>query len=165
MDLFVELSKPVGHLVINYSEGRLREAALLQAINMKLQLLVIACLIVLSSALAAKGPSRLESGLSHSSRINNFGLTARDDDFYICFKKSNLLLAPQYLTFSISLIPLSQQSSHTPLPLSLLSQHLHFHSTSSTTTAPPPLPQHLLHFHSNSLSFTFKGLHEPSSYN
>ncbi|KAF2346697.1 hypothetical protein FHG87_022547 [Trinorchestia longiramus] len=83
----IKSSKPVGHLVINYSEGRLREAALSIAINMKLQLLVIACFIALSSALAAKGPSRLESGLSHSSRINNFGLTARDDDFYICFKK------------------------------------------------------------------------------
>ncbi|KAF2346696.1 hypothetical protein FHG87_022546, partial [Trinorchestia longiramus] len=41
-------SKPVGHLVINYSEGRLREAVLSQANNMKLQLLVIVCLIALS---------------------------------------------------------------------------------------------------------------------
>ncbi|KAF2359049.1 hypothetical protein FHG87_010200 [Trinorchestia longiramus] len=49
-------SKPVGHLVINYSEGRLREAVLSQASNMKLQLLVIACLIALSSVLAAKSP-------------------------------------------------------------------------------------------------------------
>ncbi|KAF2351707.1 hypothetical protein FHG87_017536 [Trinorchestia longiramus] len=52
---------------------------------MKLQLLVIACLIALSSALAAKRPSQMASGLSHSARINNFGLTARDDDFDVCF--------------------------------------------------------------------------------
>ncbi|KAF2349476.1 hypothetical protein FHG87_019769 [Trinorchestia longiramus] len=53
---------------------------------MKLQLLVIACLIALSSVLAAKSPSRLAPGLSHSSRLNNFGLTARDDDYYTCFR-------------------------------------------------------------------------------
>ncbi|KAF2354936.1 hypothetical protein FHG87_014306 [Trinorchestia longiramus] len=55
-------------------------------VQFQLQLLVIACLFALSSALEAKRPSRLASGLSYSSRINNFGLTARDDDFYICFR-------------------------------------------------------------------------------
>ncbi|KAF2363896.1 hypothetical protein FHG87_005346 [Trinorchestia longiramus] len=53
---------------------------------MKLQMLLIACLIALSSALAAKRPLRLASGLSHSSRIQNFDLMARDDDFRICFR-------------------------------------------------------------------------------
>ncbi|KAF2363898.1 hypothetical protein FHG87_005348 [Trinorchestia longiramus] len=53
---------------------------------MKWQMLSIVCLIALSSALAAKRPSRLASGLSHSSRIQNFDPTARDDDFDICFR-------------------------------------------------------------------------------
>ncbi|KAF2354937.1 hypothetical protein FHG87_014307 [Trinorchestia longiramus] len=49
-------------------------------------MLLIACLIALSSALAAKRPPRLASGLSHSSRINNFDLMAREKDFDICFR-------------------------------------------------------------------------------
>ncbi|KAF2359050.1 hypothetical protein FHG87_010201 [Trinorchestia longiramus] len=51
---------------------------------MKLQLLLLGCLIALFSGLGVEKSSRKASGLSSSSRTNRHGISSRDDDYYKC---------------------------------------------------------------------------------